>query len=417
MIKGFLRPRLARLGKIRLGKKAISAKTKNEYPADLPHFRVPEEVAAVYGEEPSELDVMVPSSDFDEFCPTELQRWGADERKICHSKDGETALCWSDEIGGWEEIPCAYKECPHFGKAKGQGCDERGNLYVILPRVSLGGVYQIDTGSRTGLTNILSEFTTFQTILGNLTGNSDMIRAVVFRLTREKETLHYLDGKVRKPVEKYVLHLRAPNLSMERAQQLAAQYRGNQTPLLSSGEAMALPAMASDDDRVLPQLPAPAELPPPSEECPQDLVPGASPVGPDLARKNDFAGLKQSLRNICRDHLEFDSSMEATLKQRWASFEATVARSVNSEASKFDDLAGETEAVEALKLAGEMVAKWQAELAEAIEAQKAAVAAPDPEAEPEAEAPTPHDDPTAPQAATRTRSNGKSTGGVRNLGI
>lgn len=400
-IQGFLRPRLARLGKIRLGKKAISAKSGNEYPSDLPSFRVPEEVAAVYGEDPNELDVMVPSCSFDEFCPIELQRWGADERKLCHSKDGETALRWSDGIGGWEEVPCAYKDCPFYGKGKGQGCDERGNLMLILPRVSLGGVYQIDTGSRNGLNNLLSEFTTFQTILNNLTGNGDMVRAVVFRLTRELETLHYVEGGVRKPVEKYILHLRAPNLSIEKAQQLAAQFRGNAGgPLLGDGQAVIMPSLGSgsDDERVLPALPPVAELPEVPDECPNDLVAGASPVGPSLGQKTAFAALMEQVNNLAeRMTIAAPSTADAMAKRR-ANFESSLARAINKQASKFDDLEGETEAVEALKRAEAAVIFWQEEC-EAEEALGGQQAAPEPEAEPE---PVQHADPTA-GATTQVR--------------
>lgn len=348
MLKGFLKPRLARLGKIRLGERAISKNSGKEYPSDLPTFRVPEEVAAIYGDDPTELDVMVPSADFDAFCPIELQRWGADERKLCCSKDGETALRWNDEIGGLEEIPCAYQDCPYYGKAKGQGCDERGNLFLILPKVSLGGVYQVDTGSRTGLNNLNNEFVTFQTILNNLTGNGDMVRAVIFKLTRELETLHYIDNGVRKPVQKYILHLRAPNLSMEKAQQLAAQFRGNAgTPLLSSGEAIALPAMTSDDERVLPELPPAAELPEAVDECPKDLVPGASPVGPDLGQKSAWAALLEQV---------------AALGKSVTTAEKSVCQAVSKgEADRFEDLAGADEAGAALEMLAGMVQKWQGE--------------------------------------------------------
>jgi len=347
-IQGFLKPRLARLGKIRLGKRAISAKSGNEYPSDLPHFGVPEEVADVYGDAPTELDVMVPSCDFDEFCPIELQRWGTDERKLCHSKDGETALRWSDAVGGWEEIPCAYQDCPYYGKAKGQGCDERGNLFLILPRVSLGGVYQIDTGSRNGLNNVANEFATFQTILRNLTGSSDMIRGVVFRLTRELETLHYVENGARKPVEKYILHLRAPNLSMERAQELAAAYRGNaQVPMLGTGETIPLPPLPSDDDRMLPQLPAPAAMPEPVEECPTDLVPGATPLGPDLGQKAAWAALIEQVKALGKTTQQVEVAARSAI------------RSVARDAETFDDLAGDTEASAAIDALANMIQHWQ----------------------------------------------------------
>lgn len=397
-IQGFLKPRLARLGKIRLGKKAISANSGKEYPSDLPGFRVPEEVAEVYGEDPQSLDVMVPSCDFEEFCPIELQRWGADERKLCHSKDGETALRWSDEIGGWQEVECAYQDCPFYGKGRGQGCDERGNLFLILPRVSLGGVYQIDTGSRNGLNNLANEFGTFQTILNNLTGSGDMVRAVIFRLTRELETLHYVEGGVRKPVEKYLMHLRAPNLSIERAQQLAAQYRGNTgAPLLGTGEALALPQVSSnDDDRVLPALPPVAAMPEPVEECPADLVPGASPVGPDLGQRTAFAALQEQVNAQCSRMAELVPDIAEKMAKRAANYESVLARAVNKDAAKFEDLAGATEAVKALELGTSQVVKWQEEL----EAEEALQAAPPAESAP---APVVHGDPTAAAAVRQTR--------------
>ncbi len=362
MLNDFIKPRLARLGKIRLGKRAISAKSGNEYPSDLPHFRVPEEVAAVYGEEPTELDVMVPSADFGEFCTIELQRWGADERKICHSSDGETALRWSDQSGGWEEVACGHQDCPFYGKGKGQGCDERGNLYLIMPKVSLGGVYQIDTGSRHGLNNIHNEFETFRTILSNLTGCPDLVRGVIFRLTRELQTVHYVENGERKPVQKYLLHLKAPNLSMEQAQQLAAQYRGQQVPLLGNGAPLPLP----EGIAALPQLPPKAELPEPVDECPADLVAGASPVGPDLGQKSAWAALLEQVAEMGKDV---------------GRFESTICRNVNREASRFDDLAGQTEAPAALQQAADAIANYQ------TKQQQQRQPAPEPQPEPEPQQP------------------------------
>ena len=44
--------RLPRLGKIRLGVKAISQKSGKEYPKETDYFVCPPEVQAVYGEKP-----------------------------------------------------------------------------------------------------------------------------------------------------------------------------------------------------------------------------------------------------------------------------------------------------------------------------------------------------------------------------
>lgn len=350
LLRDFIKPRLARLGKIRLGTKALSGKG-NEYPKDLPSFRVPEEVAVVYGDEPTSLDVMVPCAEFAEFCPIELQLWGADERKICHSKDGQTAMRWSDEKSAWEEVPCAYKDCPKYGKKRGQGCDERGSLMVILPQVSLAGVYQVDTGSRTGLGNLYNEYETFRQVLHNLTGNGDAVRAVVFRLTRELDALHYVDESgARQKVDKYILHLRAPNLGLPQAQQLAARFGRGGAPMLSTGESLQLPDPDGDDlcARVLPGIPPAADLPEDAlEECPCDLVPNASPVGADIGQKAAWAALMAQAKSLGLD----------TNKG-----EVALCRQISRDAVRFDDLTSE-EATVALERMGAAVCKRQAEQA------------------------------------------------------
>lgn len=364
MIKDFIRPRLARLGKIKLGKRATS-KNGNEYPSDLPCFRVPEEVAAIYGESPTELDVMVPSADIEKWFPTELQRWGCGEKLHCHG-DGETALMWSDEAGGWQEIDCGYQDCPHYAKGD---CSERGMLMVILPKVSLAGVYQIDTGSFYGVNNVQNEFATLLTVLTNLTGCPDMIRGVRFKLTRELQQINYYDDrtKARKSVTKALLHLRAPALSEEAALQLAARFRGTSGPMMGDGSPVPMPALPGEED--LMALPPAEEAEVPTEginECPADLVAGASPVGPDLGQKSAWAALLEQVAEMGKDV---------------GRFESTICRNVNREASRFDDLAGETEAPVALQQAADAIANYQ------TKQQQQRQPAPEPQPEPEPQQP------------------------------
>jgi hypothetical protein len=362
-IKGFLRPLLARLGKIRLGRKAVSPNGGMEHPADLTGFRVPEDVAAVYGEEPTELDVMLPSANIDDWFPHELQRWGTGEKLLCRG-DGECARCWSDEAGGWTDIPCGYQECPFYGKAKGQGCTERGSLMVFLPRVSLNGVYQIDTGSWYGMSHIHDEFRTLQTMLTNLTGNPDIVRAVRFKLTREVETVNYYDGTARKSVTKALLHLRAPNLSEEKALQLAAQFRGGLSgPLMGDGSTLPVPELGPAEDDELPMLPPAGDLPDDVlDEIAPDLVAGASPTGPDMGQRVAFAALQESVNLQCEKLMGLAPELEVKMKKRAANFESVLARAANKDASKFADLDGATEAPQMLERAAEWVAKWQEEL-------------------------------------------------------
>jgi hypothetical protein len=436
-IKGFLPPpKFAQLGTIRLGKKAVTS--GKEHPDDLDHFRVPQEVAEAlhpvrqpdgnmklqpYGDEPKELEIMLPTSDFDLFCPMELQRWDSAERLLCHG-DGETAKRWNDDKGKEDIIECPYDTCEFFGKERGEGCDEVGTLNVILPFVNTLGIYVINTHSRHGLRNIRDEFAAALAGVVNVCGNPDMIRAVTFRLTRELKTVHYIKDKVRKPSQKYILHLRPQPLTMPQARQLAAQFGTNQgAPMLSTGETILVPG-------TLPQLPPAMALPEPTPpQCPQDLVPGASPVGPDLAQKNKFAGLRTTLQAICRNMVDLRPDMTGALKERWSSFETTVARSVNKDAAKFDDLEGETEAPEALMLAEKMVVNWQEELEAERDAQAAvkgggdeaaAEVEPEPEPEPEPSVDTrvKHGDPTESAPATRrTRSKSNGNSADRDLGI
>jgi len=60
--------RLPRLGKIHLGVKEINAKGV-EYPKAVNYFVVPPEVAEVYGEKPTELDIVIPTEDPNIFFP------------------------------------------------------------------------------------------------------------------------------------------------------------------------------------------------------------------------------------------------------------------------------------------------------------------------------------------------------------
>jgi hypothetical protein len=195
---------------------------------------------------------------------------------------------------------------------------------------------------------------------------------------------------------------------------------------LSTGETILVPG-------TLPQLPPAMALPEPTPpQCPQDLVPGASPVGPDLAQKNKFAGLRTTLQAICRNMVDLRPDMTGALKERWSSFETTVARSVNKDAAKFDDLEGETEAPEAL-LAEKMVVNWQEELEAERDAQAAVKGGgdeaaaevepgpqpePEPEPEPSVDTRVKHGDPTESAPATRrTRSKSNGNSADRDLGI
>jgi len=150
---------LPRLGKIRLGVKVVSKNTGKQYPKEVDYFVVPPEVAKVYGDKPKVLDVMFPSEDPAQVIPYCYKRYGSNNRLMCKG-DGETAIWFNPETNQMEE-----RKCPCEALEEGK-CDKRGHLMVILPRVSFGGVYQIDTGSGMNINRVLDAMEYWKTMVG-----------------------------------------------------------------------------------------------------------------------------------------------------------------------------------------------------------------------------------------------------------
>lgn len=357
MIQGFRRRRLPRLGKLRVGEKAISAKG-TEYPKDLDYFVVPDEVAAVYGPTPREIVVMVPCVDINKFFPCELKYYGKD-KLICHG-DGEVATCYNNQSGEWEERPCLYHECPHY---QAKNCTEVGNLQVILPEVNVFGVYQIDTGSFHGINNFYNAYEAFLDQLTTITGDPDSVLRVQFKLVREPQTLEYNDNGVRKTVVKSIINLKVPALTYAGALEMAASFRAPQLPAAAQA---ALPAAdeAIEGELEGEYIPGEAELPEPDDAQPKDLYPGASPAGPSLGQRDAWAALLEQAQELGKNI---------------AALETSVVGMTSRDAKSFTDLAGEGEAPEAIERLSTMVTGWQKDASKATKPKATPAPAPTPE--------------------------------------
>ncbi len=188
------RRRLPRLGKIRLGVKKVSQRTGAEYPSETPYFVVPVEVAKVYGEKPVELDVMFAINDIDIIFPQKYTWYGVSKGPKCIG-DGERAMRVNEE-GVFES-----RECPCELLESGD-CQRRAHLMVLLPHVSLGGVYQIDIGSYHSIVDINSGLEYIDALVGRFA----MVPCKLRRMPREthangKKQVHYtlsvhFDGNV-----------------------------------------------------------------------------------------------------------------------------------------------------------------------------------------------------------------------------
>lgn len=161
--------RIPRLGKIRLGLKAQKTKQDGsvvEYPTETKYFVVPQEVQDVYGAQPTELDVMLPSDNPADVFPQSLSWFGRSKGLKCKG-DMETAERLNDQTGVWEKRTCPCEHYKSDENPKGE-CTESGILIAILPKVNMGGTYQLRTGSYHSVVDINSGLDYIRALIGRI---------------------------------------------------------------------------------------------------------------------------------------------------------------------------------------------------------------------------------------------------------
>ena len=166
--------RIPRVGKIHLGVKKTNQAGK-EYPSATEYFVVPPEVAAVHGDEPTELPIMIPVED-EEYWASQYYRAYSQTRGLTCKGDGETCRRMIDVKTGsmadrstgkveWKEMTCKGQECSDYQSKK---CREVMNLQFLLPEVPGLGVWQIDTSSVNSIRNINSSAALIRGIIGRV---------------------------------------------------------------------------------------------------------------------------------------------------------------------------------------------------------------------------------------------------------
>jgi len=174
--------------------KLKSKRTGKEYPCETPYFICPPEVQKVYGEKPTELDIMLPLNDPEAVFP-QRYIWYGSAKGAKYMGEGEKAIRLNEETGELDEHPCPCE-------VLSAGCSERAHLLVILPRVNVAGVYQIDVGSYHSIVDINSAVDYIQALVGRLA----MVPLKLRRVPREthgsgRKEIHYplqitLDGDI-----------------------------------------------------------------------------------------------------------------------------------------------------------------------------------------------------------------------------
>lgn len=161
-IKGLSEARwLPRLGKIHLGVKKVSTSTGGEYPSAVDYFVCPPLVKVIYGEEPRELNIIIPIEDDEQWC-SQYYRYYSRSRGLVCKGDGERAMRLVDAKTGElvdretaetvrKEVPCSGKGCHEYCAGR---CREVMMLQFLLPEVPGLGIWQIDTSSINSMINI-----------------------------------------------------------------------------------------------------------------------------------------------------------------------------------------------------------------------------------------------------------------------
>jgi len=257
------RPRLPRLGKIHLGIK-VEPEGKASYPRPTDYFVCPPEVQEVFGEEPRDLRIVLPTENPDQWASHWYRAYSSYRGLVCRG-DGEVAsrLVDLDKVvdkgtgafpddkhpkfwpvasrettrTAYQEIECPGQECPQY---QAKQCRQTMNLQFILPDVAGFGIYQIDTSSWNSIRNVLSGIDLIRGLAGRVAGIPLTLSLTPLEVTPE--------GQSKKTV--HVLRLTAPY-------KLADLYRYAALP---PGRALVLPA---------------ADL-----EPPEDLFPEEEPTAP-----------------------------------------------------------------------------------------------------------------------------------------
>jgi hypothetical protein len=163
------------------------------HPQDVHYFVCPSEVEALFGKNPTELDIAFPLSGLDEnglpdiggLFPQAYKYYGSSRGLKCVG-DGETAMKANEE-GVFEEVECP---CDKFGQK--DGCSKRASLFFFIPKISMGGIYVIGSGSWNSMVDIQSGiYLALELLKDPITGEYNSITMLPFKLRRiERETQH-----------------------------------------------------------------------------------------------------------------------------------------------------------------------------------------------------------------------------------
>lgn len=138
------------------------------------------QISAVYGPMPREVDILFPSEKAEEVLPQFYKSYNRGTGLFCKG-DGVKATRVGEK-GEMLEIDCPGRDCPIYKEKK---CKEMANLMVMIPRVSIGGCFQIDTGSINSIVDLNSGIDQVRAHVGRLAMVPCRLRVVRRQVTAE----------------------------------------------------------------------------------------------------------------------------------------------------------------------------------------------------------------------------------------
>jgi len=202
--------RLPILDKIRLGVKVKSTKG-TLIPKDVEYFVCPPNVQRVFGERPTEIEIMFPINSLDAIFPQSYTMYGSTKGVKCKG-DGRTARRRNEETGVFEDRDCP---CEFLDNRK---CALRSHLLFMMPDVSAGSLFQIDTSSFNSTVDINSGLD----FAAEMVGRFNWIPLTLYRKPREthadgsKQQHYTLQVELRATLEEITMIKDNPHLVFKR---------------------------------------------------------------------------------------------------------------------------------------------------------------------------------------------------------
>jgi hypothetical protein len=204
--------RMPEIGRIYLGRK-VETRGGMQRPTSTDFFvldkladHMREKIESLYGKEPKELDILFPSDDEEVIIPTSLVWYSSAGKsesgsvmgvKKCQGNgpdaDGNpgVALHYAQRDPKTKlvpERPCLGAQCPDWADHQGRPqCRQTMQIRVILPLVSLFGVFVITTRS-------ISSISSFHNLVSWVKKfNDGRVSGIPFKIGREEEAINFID--------------------------------------------------------------------------------------------------------------------------------------------------------------------------------------------------------------------------------